>query len=112
MDSNLGANWELSGAIMGGLVLFGIAYAMFVHSLGCRKEGYTWLLVVVGNAVTVLAGATIDATALDILVLFACSGAPMAGASIYEYIVKREQDTRNREHALARILGEMADDGD
>ena len=32
--------------------------------LGCRKDGYTWLLVVVGNAVTVLAGATINALAI------------------------------------------------
>lgn len=110
MSSNLAANWQLSGAIMASLFLFGVAYALFVNRLGARKEGYTWLLVVVGNAVTVLAGFPLDATPLDILILFACSGAPMAAANIIEHIVKREQDATNRARAIERIIEEIADD--
>ncbi len=110
MGSNLAQNWQLSAPIMGALVLFGIAYALLVHNLGARKDGYTWLLVVIGDAVTVLAGFPINATPLDILILFACSGAPMALGNILEHVVKRERDAANRTRAIERIIEEIADD--
>lgn len=110
MVSNLGHNWQLSGAIMAGALMFGIAYAAFVHQYGRKLEGYVWLLVAIGVGATLMFGLFINATPLDMFVLFACSGAPMAAGNIYDHIRRREEYRVERERALSRIIGEMRED--
>lgn len=70
------------GLIAVSLLLFGVGFNWltgWLHRKG-YKDGYTWLLVVIGTAVTLLAsGFLIGWLAVGVLfVLFACSGLPMA----------------------------------
>lgn len=76
-----------------GLLAFGTAYNWLVLQLGRRgyDDGYTWLLVVIGVAVTaVAAGFTIGWGAVLLLgVYFAASGLPMALGDIYRHVRAR-----------------------
>jgi len=79
-----------------GLFAFGVAYNWLVIQLNRRgyDDGYTWLLVVVGVGVTVLAaGFTIGWLAvLVLLVYFAASGLPMALGNIYRHVKARRAE--------------------
>ncbi len=91
MDS--GINLGAIAVTAGGLLAFGIAYNWLVLELGRRgyDDGYTWLLVVIGVAVTaVAAGFTIGWGAVMLLGLyFAASGLPMALGDIYRHVRAR-----------------------
>ena len=79
-----------------GLLAFGIGYNWLVLELGRRgyDDGYTWLLVVGGVAVTaVAAGFTIGWGAVLLLGLyFAASGLPMALGDIYRHVRARRAE--------------------
>lgn len=92
------------GAMIG-LLLFGIIYAAIVNHLSSRADGYTWLLVVIGVLVTVLtAGLFIGSQNVIItLILFACSGAPMAAENIYSGVSKRIRMERAANDLLTRL---------
>lgn len=88
-----------SGAITAtavGLLAFGIGYNWLVLQLGRHgyDDGYTWLLVVVGVAATVIvAGFTIGWHTVALLGLyFAASGLPMALGDIYRHVRARRAE--------------------
>lgn len=72
------------------LFTFGVAFnwlTSWMHRRG-YSDGYTWVLVVVGVAVTIGAsGLVLGWTAVWVLfVLFACSGLPMAAGDIWRHV--------------------------
>ena len=87
------------------LFAFGIAYNYAVLHISRRgySDGYTWLLVVVGVAVTVLAaGFTIGWTAvLLLLIYFAASGLPMALGDIWRKVQAEAVERRERDDKTA-----------
>ncbi len=89
-------NWDAVLVTIAGLLAFGMFYNFFVlqmSKLG-HADGYTWLLVVIGVAITVAAaGFTLGWTAVIILGLyFAASGLPMAAGDIYRHIQARRAE--------------------
>lgn len=82
------------------LFAFGIGFNWLVLQLSRRgySDGYTWLLVVVGVAVTVIAaGFTIGWTAVLLLfVYFAASGLPMALGDIWRKVQAEAVERRER----------------
>lgn len=78
------------------LLAFGAAYNALVMWAGRRgyTDGYTWLLVVIGVAVTILAaGFTIGWTTVAVLFLyFAASGLPMAAGDIARHVRARRAE--------------------
>lgn len=93
LGSHYGINLGAITATAVALLAFGVAYNWLVGQLGRRgyDDGYTWLLVVGGVAVTVLAaGMTIGWTAVALLgVYFAASGLPMALGDIWRHVKAR-----------------------
>jgi len=92
------------GAILAtaaGLLAFGTGYNWLVSQWSRRgyNDGYTWLLVVLGVAVTVLAaGFTIGWLAvLLLLVYFVASGLPMAAGDIWRHVQARRAEQRDHE---------------
>jgi hypothetical protein len=84
---------------------FGIGYNWLVLQVSRKgySEGYTWLLVVVGVAVTVAAaGFTIGWTAvLLLLIYFAASGLPMALGDIWRKVQAEAVERRERDDKTA-----------
>lgn len=84
------------------LFAFGVAYNYAVLHISRRgySDGYTWLLVVVGVAVTVIAaGFTIGWTAVLLLfVYFTASGLPMALGDIWRKVRSEAIERRERGH--------------
>lgn len=98
---NLGMELGAIGVTAAGLLAFGAAYNWLVLQWSRRgdTDGYTWLLVVVGVAVTVVAaGFTIGWTAVLLLVIyFVASGLPMAAGDIYRYVRARRAERRDHD---------------
>ncbi len=85
-----------SGAIVAtcvGLAIFGYGFNALVTYLSRRglSEGYTWLLVVAGVAVTVLAaGFTIGwGNVILLTIYFVCDGFFMAAGDIWRHVKAR-----------------------
>ena len=94
MKQEMGVNWATFGYTLSGLVLFGMAYAALVRRMASKMTagGFTWVMVVGGNLVTVLASAFLIGSdaALIVLVCFAASGLPMAIESILRHAQDQE----------------------
>lgn len=85
-------DWRLIGAVLFGLLMFGIAFNALVHALGARKDGYTSLLVVAGVIVTQIGVALICwQAALVSMAAFSASGLPMVIGEVYRSMRKREE---------------------
>jgi len=82
------------------LLLFGSAYNRLVAELTRRgyADGYVWLEVVIGVAVTVIAaGATIGwPAALLMGIYFSASGLPMAVGDIWRHVQARRREAQER----------------
>jgi hypothetical protein len=78
------------------LLAFGAAYNWLVGQLTRRghTDGYTWLLVVVGVLVTIVAaGFTIGWAAVILLgIYFVASGLPMAAGDIWRHVAARRAE--------------------
>lgn len=78
------------------LFLFGLFFNLVTGRLQKAgfAEGYTWLLVVVGTAVTLIAAGILLGWEifLVLLALFAASGSPMAAGDIYRYWQARKKE--------------------
>lgn len=74
-------------------LLVGIGYALLVHWLEEKghAEGYTWLEVVVGVALTVAFAVPVVGwpAALAVLGLFVITGTPMIAATVWRYAQAR-----------------------
>lgn len=90
----LGGNWEMIGLWYAMLLIFGIAYNALINWAEKHGyiEGYTWLSVVVGVAVTVILTGPIIGWTHTILVFiaFCFSGCPMSAGAIWRYVSKRK----------------------
>lgn len=85
--------WDKVGPVSGiglSLILFGIFYNWFTswakeHGF---NEGYTWLLVVLGVAITLLASGPVVGwgNVLVLFIFFACSGSAMAIGDIWRHV--------------------------
>ena len=88
------------------LLTFGAAFNAAVQWLNRKgaTEGYTWLLVVIGVAVTLLAAGPVIgwANVVRLFILFAASGLFMAGGDIYRYLRARAAENRTRRDNLPR----------
>lgn len=91
-----GINWDAIWVTSAALLAFGTLYNYLVLHLSRRghNDGYTWLLVVIGVGITILAaGFTIGWTAVILLgIYFAASGLPMAIGDIYRHILARRAE--------------------
>ena len=81
--------WFFLAAVLAGLLAFGFWFDRYVTRAEAagHDEGYTWLYVVIGCAVTVLATGLIDLffdwnAGLTSLLCFAASGTPMIFGAI------------------------------
>lgn len=77
-----------------GLLLFGIAYNFIVAWMERNgyDEGYTAILVVMGNGTTLLFVALFDwRTAVIVFLAFACSGLPMLVGSWWRHVRARRR---------------------
>lgn len=99
-----------------GLILFGILFNHCTAELNRRgySEGYTWLLVVIGVAITVIASAAEIGwePALVLLKNFVASGTPMAAGDIYRYISARRAESDAAKEKLHDPPQEMAAQSD
>lgn len=90
--NQLGAIAVTAAALFG----FGLAFNWLINLFNRHglDDGFTWLLVVVGVGITVLAaGFTIGWTAVIVLfIYFAASGLPMAAGDIYRYAKARRAE--------------------
>jgi len=86
-------------AVAWGLLAFGVVFNDFVTRAGEHKDGYTWLLVVVGVLVTLLGVALISwQAAVLTLIAFVASGIPMIVGDVARYVgARRDAMARQRE---------------
>jgi len=94
--SYFGIHFGAIAATAVSLLAFGLVFNWLVdrwHRAG-YDDGYTWLLVVIGVAVTVIAaGFTIGWTAvITLFVFFAASGLPMALGDIWRHVKARRAE--------------------
>lgn len=109
---NIGAYFGTnSGAITvtaSSLLLFGVGFNWLTTYWGRKgyNDGYTWLLVVIGVAVTIIAaGFTIGWGAVIVLIIyFAASGFPMAAGDIWRHVKARRAE--QAEHDKSTRLAE------
>ena len=98
MGAESGVNWGDVPAVALGLLVFGIAYSILIHYLHRHglNDGYTWLEVVIGVGVTLLAASLVVGwpVVLALLVLFGASGLFMVLGDIYRYARARRAETR------------------
>jgi len=74
------------------LAVFSILYNHWIAAFGEKKDGYTAILVAVGNFVTLLVVAIFSwKAALIVLMAFVISGTPMVAGDVYRSIVRRER---------------------
>ncbi len=106
-------------AIAGGafLALFSILYNRWMDDLGEKKRGYTALLVVGGNAITLLVVAVISWRAATlVLVAFVISGLAMIFGDIRRENIRREAEIKTinrrspRRKALPYAAAGLVDD--
>jgi len=104
-------NLQLFGIILFALVMFGIAYAMLIHWLGDRKEGYTSLLVVFGVLITLAGVAFISPiAALLTTAAFIASGVPMIIGNVLGYILRRERTIKSHRWEAANSIDRIDHD--
>lgn len=93
-----GTNWDAVPVVALGLLLFGIGYNVLIHALHRRglNEGYVWLEVVVGVAVTLAAASFVVGwqIAAALFLLFAASGVAPALGDMYRYVKARRAESR------------------
>lgn len=93
---NSGIHYGAIAATAVGLLAFGLVFNWLVNrwNRAGYDDGYTWLLVVIGTAVTVIAaGFTIGWTAVVLLgFYFAASGLPMAVGDIWRHVKARRAE--------------------
>ena len=94
-----------------GLLLFGVAYNWFVSWMQDNgyDEGYTAILVVIGNGVTLVIVALVDWRAAVLVAgAFACSGLPMMAGGWWRHVRARKhaQDLLRRGDDAATGLAE------
>lgn len=98
LGSNPGVNWDALPAVALALLLFGIGYNVLIHALHRRglNEGYVWLEVVVGVAVTLAAASFVVGwqIAAALFLLFAAAGVAPALGDMYRYVKARRAETR------------------
>lgn len=98
LGANPGVNWDALPAVGLGLLVFGIAYSVLIHYLHRHglNDGYTWLEVVIGVAITLLAASVVVGwpVVLALAVLFASSGLFVALGDIFRYAQARRAETR------------------
>lgn len=99
MDSGIN-----SGAIPAAclaLLIFGFIYNLVVHAVSRRglNEGYVWLEVVIGVAVTLIAAGFIIGwlNVAVLLLLFAASGLFPAGGDIHRYVQARRAENNDEQ---------------
>ena len=89
-----GTNTALIGAIALAGICFGVAYNYLINWMHRRgyNEGYVWLQVVIGVAVTLLLAIPLIGLqdVLLLLFLFACTGSPMSIGDIIRYLQARQ----------------------
>jgi hypothetical protein len=94
--SNSGQLWLMAAL----LFIFGAAYNAAVTWLNRRgmTEGYTWLLVAIGTAVTLLASGPVIGwdNVIRLFILFVASGAFMAGGDIYRYLHNKAAENKSK----------------
>lgn len=93
----LGGNWESTGVWALSLLIFSYGYNRLV-SWAEKKgylEGFTWLSVVVGVAITVLATGPVIGwmDCLWVMIAFCFSGFFMSIGAIGRYVTNRERHT-------------------
>lgn len=109
--------WEVAGhhpgtigTVLGGSLLFGVAYNAFVAHLNQRdiSQGYTALLVVGGVLATLAFTAVLIglSAALWVLAVFGCTGAPMVIGDIYRHVQRRQADESRLRATLREIGGQ------
>lgn len=96
-----GVNWDAAVVAALGLLLFGLAYSALIHLLNRHglNDGYVWLEVVVGVAVTLLAASFVVGWGMVavLFLLFAASGLFPALGDIYRYARARQAESRRSE---------------
>lgn len=108
-------NGTLSGALSAGifilLFLFGWWFNRRIEKLGIDADGFTWLLVVIGNTVTLIGIGLLDLL-LDWnagmlgLAAFAASGLHMASGAVIRYITLRKRLNEMARDDAAKTLAE------
>ena len=93
------------GAISIIAILFGIIYAIIIGWLKQKEllEGYTAIAVIVGVLITLILASFIIGleSTLFVLLIFACTGAPMVMGSMWSYTSKRNQTATE----LRKLMG-------
>ena len=93
------------------LLCFGIGFNWLVSWLHRRgwDDGYTWLLVVMGTAVTlVVAGFTVGwPVALIVAGYFGCSGLPMAVGDILRHVQARSRESGPSLSTIEELINNM-----
>ena len=107
--------WLLTGSMAGILALFSVIYNHWMDTLGEKKQGYTALLVALGNGITLLAVATISWKAAALVaVAFIVSGAAMITGDIRRGSRQRDEQAvkqqRPRRKALPYAAAGLIDD--
>jgi hypothetical protein len=95
-----GVNWAALPAVALGLLLFGVVFNLaisYLHRHGLN-EGYVWLEVVIGVAVTLAAASfVVPLTVVAALfVLFAAAGLAPALGDIWRYVRARRAEAGKR----------------
>ena len=104
-------NMQLFALVLFSLLMFGIAYAMLIHWLGDRKEGYTSLLVVFGVLITLAGVAFLSPfAALLVAAAFIASGIPMIVGNVLGYIIRRERAIQDHRIMAARSIDRIDHD--
>lgn len=93
-----GVNLDAVPVVALGLLLFGIGYNLLIHWLHRRglNEGYVWLEVVVGVAVTLAAASFVIGwqAVVALFLLFAAAGVAPALGDMYRYVKARRAESR------------------
>lgn len=102
LGAGSGVVWGAMPAVALGLMLFGLIYNALIHAMHRHgwNEGYVWLEVVIGVAVTLVAASFVVGweVAAVLFILFAASGLAPAAGDMYRYARARRAETRrNRE---------------
>lgn len=104
-------NGALSALILAGLAAFGWWFNRQVERIGADADGFIWLLVVIGNAVT-LAGIGLLDLVLDWnagligLLAFAASGLCMVCGAVQRYVTRRRRLVEMARNDAKKTLAE------
>jgi heme A synthase len=98
LGAESGVNWDALPATALALLLLGLAYSVLIHysHRNGLNDGYVWLEVVVGVAMTLAAASYVVGweVVVALFILFAASGLFMAVGDIYRHVRARRAETR------------------